>query len=99
MAPNTDNPVKADEQIEISEPDKKSIIEHVLVPPHRKINDDEKEELLTKFQIKAKNLPKISIKDPVIKTMEDVKAGDVIEIKRKSTTAGETIYYRVIIND
>ncbi|MFA5406383.1 MAG: DNA-directed RNA polymerase subunit H [Candidatus Nanoarchaeia archaeon] len=78
---------------------KRSINEHKLVPPHRIINDEEKQKLLIDFKVRLKNLPKISIKDPVVKTLKDAKVGDVVEIKRRSVTAGESMYYRVIIND
>ena len=94
MAATDKNPVKVEET---PKPDKKSIIEHVLVPAHRIINAEEKEKLLEKYHIKAKNLPRISIKDPVVKTLGEVSVGDVVEIKRSSVTAGEAIYYRVIV--
>lgn len=88
MTPTDKNPVK--------KPVKKSIMSHVLVPAHRLLNDEEKKAVLDKFGIKAKQLPKVSIKDPVVKLIDDAKPGDVLEIKRSSTTAGESIYYRVI---
>ncbi len=77
---------------------KKSILEHELVPKHRILSEEEKQKLLEKYNISLKNLPKISIKDPVVKLLNDAKVGDVIEITRKSPTAGTTKYYRVIIN-
>ena len=79
-------------------PAKRSILEHELVPQHRIISEEEKAKLLEKYKISLKNLPKISIKDPVVKLLKDAKVGDVVEIERKSTTAGKTKYYRVIIN-
>jgi len=74
------------------------IIKHLLVPEHRLISEDEKKALLAKYAITQVQLPKINIKDPAIKAIK-TKQGDVIEITRKSTTAGESKYYRVVINE
>jgi DNA-directed RNA polymerase subunit H len=45
--------------------------------------------------VSEEQLPKILETDPVIKVIK-AKAGDLIEIKRKSITAGDTIYYRIV---
>lgn len=78
---------------------KKPIFEHVLVPKHRLMTDEEKQSLLKKYKIGLKQLPKISSNDPVLKLIKDFKSGDVLEIERNSLTAGKTKYYRVIRND
>lgn len=72
------------------------ITKHELVPKHILLNDNEKNEVLKKYGVVLKQLPRISMMDPVIKTL-DGKPGDVVKIIRKSQTAGETVYYRVII--
>jgi len=96
MAPTDKNPeAKKNDKKEVK-PSKKPITEHVLVPAHRVLSDEEKESLLSKYGIKVKQLPRISVKDPVIKTLLDVKPGDVIEITRSSVTAGKAMYYRMI---
>jgi len=74
------------------------IEEHTLVPEHSKLNDKDKKELLERYQITTKELPRILKKDPVIKEL-GAKPGDVIKIKRKSETAGESIFYRCVINE
>jgi DNA-directed RNA polymerase subunit H len=79
--------------------DKTETIKHVLVPDHRILKSEEKKELLGKYDIKLKQLPRVSIKDPIVKTLTDAKPGDVVEIIRSSVTAGKAVYYRVIIND
>ena len=73
------------------------ITQHLLVPQHIKLTEEEKYQLLKKFNISIKQLPMISIKDPAIKDL-GVKVNDVILIKRKSDTAKETDYYRVVID-
>jgi DNA-directed RNA polymerase subunit H (RpoH/RPB5) len=72
------------------------ITKHELVPKHILLNENEKNEMLKKYGVVLKQLPRITITDPVIKIL-DGKPGDVVKIIRKSQTAGETVYYRVII--
>jgi len=72
------------------------IVKSDFVPKHVIINDEEKHELLDKYKITIKQLPRISINDPVIKNLGG-KVGDVIKIVRNSPVAGESIYYRVVI--
>jgi DNA-directed RNA polymerase subunit H len=72
------------------------IIKHELVPKHEILSAEEKEEVLKTFGATEKQLPKILISDPVIE-MIGAKAGNVIRITRKSPTAGEAVYYRVVV--
>ncbi len=71
--------------------------EHTLVPKHSKLSDKDKEALLSKYEITIQELPKILKKDPAIKELQ-VKSGDVIKITRNSPTAGESLFYRAVIN-
>ena len=73
-----------------------SIFKHVLVPKHRVMSEKEKRELLKKYSITLNQLPRIRVRDPAAMTI-GARVGDVIEITRKSPTAGETKYYRVVI--
>lgn len=70
---------------------------HILIPKHSKLSDSQKEKLLEKYNISIKELPRILKTDPAIGSL-DVKSGDVIKITRKSQTAGEAIFYRVVVN-
>lgn len=74
------------------------ITKHSFVPKHVKLDDNEKEEMLKKFNVSLKQLPRISRKDPAIKHLQ-LKSGDVLKITRKSPTAGEAVYYRVIAHE
>ena len=76
---------------------KYDIKKHNLVPEHSKLNDKEKKELLDKYHISLKELPKINKKDPSIQHLNP-KEGEVIKITRKSKTAGEAIFFRGVIN-
>ena len=68
---------------------------HILTPKHIKISEKEKILLLEKYQVTSKELPKVFKTDAAIKDL-DAKIGDVIKISRKSPTAGESIFYRVV---
>lgn len=73
------------------------MIQHFLVPQHIKLTDEQKQGLLKKFNISIKQLPLIKISDSAIKNL-GVKVNDVILIKRKSPTAKEIDYYRLVID-
>ncbi len=68
-----------------------------LVPKHEILSEEEKKKLLEKFNISLKQLPRILITDPCVKAL-GAKVGDVIKITRKSPTAGEYFYYRVVVD-
>lgn len=72
------------------------ISKHELVPKHELLNEKEKEELLKHYGIALKQLPRILIADPAIKNLNG-NLGDVVRVTRKSETAGQTVYYRVIV--
>lgn len=72
------------------------ITEHELVPKHEILNEKEKEEVLKSYGITLRQLPRILITDPVMKVL-NTQIGDVIKVTRKSATAGESVYYRVVI--
>jgi DNA-directed RNA polymerase subunit H len=72
------------------------VSDHEAVPEHRKLEEDEVEEVLDKFDTEKSDLPKIERTDAALKQM-DVEVGDVIEIVRDSPTAGEATYYRRVI--
>ncbi len=75
-----------------------NIFEHELVPEARILNEDEKKALLQKYNITLFQLPKIFKRDPMVKAL-GAKVGDVIEIKRKSPTAGTVLFYRVVVDE
>lgn len=72
------------------------ILKHDLVPKHVLLNEQEKQEVLERYGISLKQLPRILASDPVIKLLGG-KPGDVVKISRKSPTAGKSVYYRVVV--
>ena len=51
---------------------------------------------LKKYNCKPTELPLIFVNDPAILGL-GVKPGDMIKITRKSPTAGESLYYRYVV--
>ncbi len=72
------------------------ISNHLLVPEHVIISQDEIKEITEKFHCKVESLPIISNIDPMVKKLQ-AQPGDVIKITRKSSTAGISIYYRLVV--
>ncbi len=77
---------------------KKEKLKHILVPEHQKLSREEADALFKRYNITQSELPKIYLKDPAIRHL-DVKEGDVIKITRRSPTSGESVYYRVVIDE
>jgi DNA-directed RNA polymerase subunit H len=73
------------------------VSQHVLVPKHEKLTEEEVETLLGDYKIAVKQLPKIKVSDPALENFE-IEEGDVIRIKRQSPTIGEVDYYRMVVN-
>ena len=70
--------------------------DHVYVPKHEIISKQEAEDVLKKYNCKPTELPLIFVTDPAILGL-GVKPGDMIRITRKSGTAGESTYYRYVV--
>ena len=69
---------------------------HILVPKHEIMTIKEAEQVLEKNHCKATELPLIFANDPAIVGL-GVKPGDMIKITRDSPTAGESLYYRYVV--
>ena len=76
---------------------KVKIDKHFLIPKHSKLSEREKQKLLETYNISLKELPKIPKTDAAIVSL-NVKPGDIIKIIRKSPTAKEAVFYRVVVN-
>jgi DNA-directed RNA polymerase subunit H len=72
------------------------VSDHILVPKHERLSKAKAKELLEEYGVKLNQLPQILQNDPAIEDME-VEVGDIIKITRKSQTAGEAVYYRVVV--
>ena len=63
---------------------------------HEILEDEEVNLILDKYGILKEDLPKIKSNDPVVKVI-GAKRGNVLKITRRSPTASESVYYRVVI--
>ena len=70
--------------------------DHIDVPKHEIMTIKEAEGVLEKYHCKATDLPLIFVTNPAIIGI-GVKPGDMIKVTRKSATAGESFYYRYVV--
>lgn len=74
-----------------------NILKHEMVPNHRVIDDNEKNDLMKKYNlINESQFPEISRYDPVAQAI-GLRPGQVCEITRKSPTSIVTYYYRICL--
>ncbi|MDD1759287.1 MAG: DNA-directed RNA polymerase subunit H [Methanothrix sp.] len=74
-----------------------AVRDHEMVPEHVLLAPEESEEVLKRFGIEAPQLPKIHVNDPAAKEI-GAKVGDIIKVIRKSPTARQSIFYRLVID-
>lgn len=72
------------------------IVDHVYQPKHEILSKEEAEAIFKKFNSKPSQLPYIMSSDKGIQGLGS-QPGDVIKITRKSATAGESVYYRYVV--
>lgn len=72
------------------------ITNHAYQPNHEILHKKDSEEILKKYNTKPSQLPYIMISDKALEDL-DVRPGDIIKITRKSSTAGESVYYRYVV--
>ncbi|MDD2678525.1 MAG: DNA-directed RNA polymerase subunit RpoH/Rpb5 C-terminal domain-containing protein [Candidatus Nanoarchaeia archaeon] len=75
------------------------VLSHNYNPKFELLNADEIQKLFEHLKISSGlELPKINLSDPVCKIFK-AKPNDIFKITRKSYTAGESIFYRVVIDE
>jgi len=72
------------------------VSQHELVPDHVLLDDDEVDEVLTEYDVKRTNLPKIKRTDPALP--DEAEVGDVVKIVRNSRTTEEAVVYRLVVS-
>ncbi|MGY5860169.1 MAG: DNA-directed RNA polymerase subunit H [Candidatus Thorarchaeota archaeon] len=73
------------------------LFEHDLVPTHIITEQEEVDLVLNHYKIKKTQLPRIYLSDPAAKVL-GARPGQVIRIERKSETAGNAFYYRLVVD-
>ncbi len=72
------------------------VTDHLLVPKHELMPPDESSAILKKYNATPHEFPYLLSTDPSAKGI-GAKPGDFVKITRKSETAGETVYYRFVV--
>jgi DNA-directed RNA polymerase subunit H len=72
------------------------VLDHIMVPEHRIMTEEEIGTLLSTYHLSLDQLPKIFHDDPAVKTVK-AKPGNVIGIIRLSQTAGRAESYRLVV--
>ncbi|MHB8632676.1 MAG: DNA-directed RNA polymerase subunit H [Thermoplasmatota archaeon] len=73
-----------------------NVLNHVNVPLHEVLSDEEASALLGTYGIVREQLPKIKNTDPAAKVI-GAQAGNILRITRRSPTAGVATAYRLVI--
>lgn len=73
-----------------------NVLNHMNVPLHEVLSDEEASGLLSKYGIVREQLPKIKNTDPAAKVIS-AKPGNIIRITRRSPTAGVAVAFRLCI--
>jgi DNA-directed RNA polymerase subunit H len=80
--------------VEESPPQK--VTDHKLVPKHEILSHEQKVQVLSQYNATEDQFPFLFNTDAVVKEI-GAKPGDMVRIIRPSDTAGETIYYRYVV--
>ncbi len=75
-----------------------NIFKHKLVPLHEILTGKVREQMLRKYHIEPYQLPSISMSDPAVIAI-GARPGDIIKILRHSSTAGQHVYYRYVMEE
>jgi DNA-directed RNA polymerase subunit H len=74
-----------------------NVLNHELVPIHEVLSEDETRRLYELYNIIPEQLPKILASDPAAMAI-GAKVNQVVRVRRKSKTAGESVAFRLVID-
>jgi DNA-directed RNA polymerase subunit H len=72
------------------------IVDHIYQPKHEILIKSEADAIFKKYNSKPSQLPYIMLSDKGIQGL-NAQPSDIIKITRKSSTAGESVYYRYVV--
>jgi len=77
------------------------LMDHMLVPEHELLSEDEENEMLTAYRADKSQLPKILRSDPCIRALEVehgiIEQGRIVRVIRESETSGRSVAFRVVV--
>ena len=73
-----------------------NIVEHISVPKHILLSDEELKDVLNSYHAKRREMPEILETDPIARYY-NAKIGQMFRIIRVSETTGNAPYYRLVI--
>ncbi|HVH14414.1 MAG TPA: DNA-directed RNA polymerase subunit H [Candidatus Angelobacter sp.] len=74
------------------------IFKHDLVPKHVLLKPNEAKEVLERYHIRPYQIPYVKSTDPAVRAI-GARPGDIVKVIRKSATAGESDFYRYVVED
>jgi DNA-directed RNA polymerase subunit H len=72
------------------------VTDHKFVPKHEILSGEDKKQILSKYNATEEQFPFLFSTDPVVREI-GAKPGDMVRITRMSDTAGESFYYRYVV--
>lgn len=73
-----------------------NIVEHILVPKHNVLTEEEAKIVLQTYNAKKKDMPLISSTDPIARYY-NMKADDICKIERPSVMTCTAPFYRIVV--
>jgi len=74
------------------------VFQHDLVPRHILLKPNEAKAALERYHIRPFQLPYVKVSDPAARAI-GAKPGDIIKVIRKSVTAGESDFFRYVVEE
>lgn len=75
-----------------------NLVDHILVPQHILLSEEESLEILQEYDARKRDMPKILDTDAVARYY-NMPIGRICRIIRPSETSGDTPYYRLVVKD
>lgn len=75
-----------------------NLVDHVDIPKHVPMSEEEKEDFFKKYNCTIKQMPKIKDSDPVCRYY-NLRPGTLVKILRPSETGGIVPFYRLVKKD
>lgn len=73
-----------------------NLVDHVLVPKHELLSDQEKDIFFDKYHCKKRSVPKMLTSDPIARYY-NMKPNDIVRITRPSKQSGYSRSFRLVI--